>query len=226
MQGTNTKRDVGKHVARFILTGLYTGTRHARSVARRSSPPSGAAMSILIAVCSTGGRKAHAKPKSDSRLCACRIVCLRTCGVGTGSASPTMLLSSGTASPFARCARRSQPPSSGGDRGHVTPHVLRHTAATWAMQNGGDLWQIAGFLGMTVEMLERVYGHHHPDFQRGAAESISRSPGQIPGQIGREQTRQTSSNVTKIADKYKGRPIHHVRDVGVAGSNPATPTNT
>ena len=29
MQGTNTKRDVGKHVARFILTGLYTGTRHA-----------------------------------------------------------------------------------------------------------------------------------------------------------------------------------------------------
>src|SRR5262249_39277701 len=48
----------------------------------------------------------------------------------------------------------------------ITPHVLRHTAATWAMQGGGDLWQIAGFLGMTVEMLERVYGHHHPDYQR------------------------------------------------------------
>ena len=29
MQGTHTKRDVGKHLARFILTGLYTGTRHA-----------------------------------------------------------------------------------------------------------------------------------------------------------------------------------------------------
>jgi hypothetical protein len=39
----------------------------------------------------------------------------------------------------------------------ITPHVLRHTAATWAMQAGGDLWQIAGFLGMTAEMLERVY---------------------------------------------------------------------
>ena len=37
---------------------------------------------------------------------------------------------------------------------------------------GGDLWQIAGFLGMTVEMLERVYGHHHPDFQREAAEAV------------------------------------------------------
>ena len=44
------------------------------------------------------------------------------------------------------------------------------------MQNGGDLWQIAGFLGMTPEMLARVYGHHHPDFQRDAAESIARSP--------------------------------------------------
>jgi hypothetical protein len=35
---------------------------------------------------------------------------------------------------------------------------LRHTAATWAMQAGGDLWSIAGFLGMTVEMLEDVAG--------------------------------------------------------------------
>jgi integrase len=36
----------------------------------------------------------------------------------------------------------------------VTPHTLRHTAATWAMQNGAGLWQAAGFLGMTVEMLQ------------------------------------------------------------------------
>src|SRR5690606_2510311 len=31
----------------------------------------------------------------------------------------------------------------------VTPHVLRHTAATWMMQNGADLWDVAGFLGMS-----------------------------------------------------------------------------
>jgi integrase len=45
--------------------------------------------------------------------------------------------------------------------GTVTPHTLRHTAATWLMQAGVDLWIAAGFLGMTVETLERVYGHHH-----------------------------------------------------------------
>jgi hypothetical protein len=29
MRDKKTERDVGKHVARFILIGLYTGTRHA-----------------------------------------------------------------------------------------------------------------------------------------------------------------------------------------------------
>jgi integrase len=45
----------------------------------------------------------------------------------------------------------------------VTPHILRHTCATWLMQSGVDLWDAAGFLGMTVKQLEDTYGHHHPD---------------------------------------------------------------
>jgi integrase len=48
----------------------------------------------------------------------------------------------------------------------VTPHTLRHTAATWLMQNGADLPGAANLLGMSVQTLERVYWHHHPDFQR------------------------------------------------------------
>lgn len=51
----------------------------------------------------------------------------------------------------------------------VTPHVLRHTRATWLMQNGIDLWEAAGSLGMSVKTLEKVYGHHDPDFQINAA---------------------------------------------------------
>ncbi len=53
----------------------------------------------------------------------------------------------------------------------VVPHVLRHTRATWLIQRGVDIWEVAGSLGMTVEQLEKTYGHHHPDFQKAAAEA-------------------------------------------------------
>jgi len=55
----------------------------------------------------------------------------------------------------------------------VTPHVLRHTCATWLMQLGVPLWEAAGYLKMTPETLQRVYGHHHPDFLKGAVEAFS-----------------------------------------------------
>jgi integrase len=51
----------------------------------------------------------------------------------------------------------------------ATPHTLRHTRATWLMQAGIDPWEAAGHLGMTVETLTRTYGHHHPDWQEKAA---------------------------------------------------------
>jgi integrase len=45
----------------------------------------------------------------------------------------------------------------------VTPHTLRHTAATWLVQRGVDLWKVGGYLGMSVKTLEKNYAHHHPD---------------------------------------------------------------
>jgi integrase len=51
----------------------------------------------------------------------------------------------------------------------VTRHTLRHTRATWMMQAGVPIWEAAGFLGMTVKTLEKVYGHHSPDHQENAA---------------------------------------------------------
>lgn len=51
----------------------------------------------------------------------------------------------------------------------VTPHVLRHTRATWMAQKGVALFQAAGFLGMSVKTLERVYAHHDPSWQDDAA---------------------------------------------------------
>jgi len=40
------------------------------------------------------------------------------------------------------------------------------------MQRGTPVWEAAGFLAMSKKMLREVYGHHHPDFQKEAAENI------------------------------------------------------
>ena len=57
-----------------------------------------------------------------------------------------------------------------GEDSGVIPHCLRHICATWLMQNGADKWKACNSLGMSMEMLERVYGHHHPDYQKDMRE--------------------------------------------------------
>lgn len=50
----------------------------------------------------------------------------------------------------------------------VTPHTLRHTATTWLLRSGRDPWEVAGYVGMTLETLEKVYGHHSRKLLRKA----------------------------------------------------------
>jgi len=85
----------------------------------------------------------------------------------------------------------------------VTPHVLRHTAATWLMHAGTDPWEAAGFLGMTVETLMSRYGHHHPDYLSGARAAFSRHRDRHRNAA--TEREQTSSNVKKIAEYSRGR---------------------
>ncbi|MGH6780360.1 MAG: hypothetical protein ACRECL_20475 [Bradyrhizobium sp.] len=44
------------------------------------------------------------------------------------------------------------------------------------MQRGVPIWEAAGFLGgflgMSPEVLQDTYGHHHPDYLQGAAAAI------------------------------------------------------
>ena len=54
----------------------------------------------------------------------------------------------------------------------VTPHTLKHTAITWALQNGSDLWDAAGFFSTSPETIQRVYGHHSPHHQESAVKAM------------------------------------------------------
>jgi integrase len=69
----------------------------------------------------------------------------------------------------------------------VTPHVLRHTAASWMAQDGVRMEEIAGFLGNSTEVTERVYAKHSPDYMRAATAAldarVSSSNGRGNGKI-------------------------------------------
>lgn len=39
------------------------------------------------------------------------------------------------------------------------------------MRAGVSIWEAAKSLGMSVAVLESTYGHHHPDWQKDAAEA-------------------------------------------------------
>lgn len=55
---------------------------------------------------------------------------------------------------------------------HCRIHDLRHTCATWLIQKGTSFERVARLIGDSVHMVERVYGHHAPDYLKDAAEAI------------------------------------------------------
>lgn len=55
----------------------------------------------------------------------------------------------------------------------VTPHVLRHTCATMLLQRGVSVYDVAGVLGASEEIIRRTYGHHADDHLRHAVAVFS-----------------------------------------------------
>jgi integrase len=54
----------------------------------------------------------------------------------------------------------------------ITPHWMRHTCATWLMENEVEPWDAAAYTGMTVKTLETHYAHHRPTHQRKARRGV------------------------------------------------------
>jgi integrase len=81
----------------------------------------------------------------------------------------------------------------------ATPHVLRHTAATWLMQLGTPKWEAAEYLGMTAKQLDDTYGHHHPDHLKAPRDAFDRAP-KARQRLPATEREQLPSNIRKIAD--------------------------
>jgi integrase len=172
-QKIETEKRPLRHLARFILIGLYTGTR-ASAIAAASSNK-GVGRSFVDLENGVFYRlpegQAPTKERQPPVPIPPRLLAHLRRWVKKGIVTDHFVEWSGSAvksvkTAFKSAVRLANLP------GTVTPHTLRHTAATWLMQAGVDKWEAAGFLGMGVEMLDRVYGHHHPDHLRTAAHSI------------------------------------------------------
>jgi integrase len=56
----------------------------------------------------------------------------------------------------------------------VVIHTLRHTAITWGLQRGMNPWDASGYFGISLEVLMNTYGHHCPAHLRDAASKMAR----------------------------------------------------
>jgi len=181
-------RATAQHVARFILVGLYTGTRAGAICGAALMPTIGrgyvdldAGVFYRRAVGTRETKKRQPPIRLPPRLLAHlrrwqrRRLALRSVIEWNGESVRRI-------NKAFRSVREAA-----GLGGDVVPHTLRHTAITWQAQVGVPVHEICGFFGITPVMFERVYGHHHPDYQANAVNALSRRP-TVSRQIFRNQT--------------------------------------
>lgn len=160
------------HIARFILIGLYTGTRHSALLSLRWLPsPDAGWVDVDQAVLYRRGfgEKETSKRRPPARLPGRLLVHLRRWHrmdsaqgiVGVVTWQGAQIVKERRA--WARVVKDA------GLGPDVTPHVLRHTCATWGLRGGLPIWDVAALLGTSAAMIERTYGHHSPEFQSGVS---------------------------------------------------------
>lgn len=177
-----------RHLRRFILIGLYTGTRHSAITALLwHESPKNAWVDLENGMIYRRGRlerdtanKRRPLAKLPRRLKAHlarwkRLDDKRRAKLKPGEAQHRFTsvihfggepLSGKIRRSFAGCV------ADAGLNPAITPHWLRHTCATWLMERGAEPWEAAGYTGMTIAVLEKHYGHHRPDHQSGAVRAL------------------------------------------------------
>jgi integrase len=156
----------GKHVARFILVSLYTGTRK-DAVCRLGFIPSvsGGWVDVEKGVMNRAGAGERETKKRRGRVRLTRRL-LSHCRRWRANGAVWVVECDGERvadirKAFARAVQRA------GLEG-VTPHTLKHTAITWAIQRGMTDHDAADYFSTSVETIRATYYHHSPDYHARA----------------------------------------------------------
>jgi integrase len=157
------------HVLRFLLIGLHTATRNGAILSLRWLPStSGGWIDVERGLLHRRavGAKETKKRQPPARIPAKLLPWLRHWRAEDARTGATYVINYDGKGVGKLRRSWATVRAAAGFGSEVTPHTLRHTAVCWQLQAGVDAWEVAGWAGMTVEIVDRVYGHHSADFQR------------------------------------------------------------
>ena len=167
------------HIARFILIGLYTGTRHEAILSLRWQPSADAGwIDVARAVLHRRGtsERQSNKKRKPARIPDRLMLHVRQWHARDMAAGPQAAIIRWQGRPLAKERRAfARVVAAAGLGSDVTPHTLKHTCATWALSSGMNIWDLAGLIGTSVKTIEATYGHHAPEFQIAVAGAFRRT---------------------------------------------------
>src|SRR5690606_11451383 len=191
-KGQESDRRTGQHLARFILVGLYTGTRSAAICGAALAPTEGRGFVDIER--GVFYRRGQGSKETKKRQPAVRLPDRLLAHIRRWSQTPVEIKTKGRSKsrnvgrmiaqdfvvewngkPVGSVKKAFKAACESAGLGwyedgvfktDVTPHVLRHTAATWLMKNGASLTETADYLGMTEAVLRSTYYHQHPEIGR------------------------------------------------------------
>ena len=184
-EGRPTAKRPLRHLARFLLIGLYTGSRPGAVL--NAAWLRGPRLSWIDTANGVfhrhaDGAVATAKRQPTVKL-APRLLahCRRWRRLDAARKPPQVYAVQFDGAPIAsvKVALGRACRLAGLDAG-VTAYTLRHTCASWLVHQGLPTRLIADFLGTSEEMIVKHYGHLAPDYQDAAAAAIGRQ-GSVSG---------------------------------------------
>lgn len=161
-----------KHLARFILVALYTGTRKTAILKMRYLPNTeGGWVDTKTGIMTRRGEgQAETKKRTPTARLPRQLLAHLRRWEANGARYVVEIDGQRVGSiktAWATAIKEAQIDP-------ATPHSLRHSAITWAMQRGARPADVCGYFGVSIDTLQRVYWHHHPDYQQSAVEAMER----------------------------------------------------
>jgi integrase len=175
--GMRNKFRINRHVARFIILGYYSGTRH-DAILKLGWMPStyGGWIDLENGLLF---RRPQDAVETAKRRTTCVIPDCLMAHLQRWKRLTARFPVERDGMPITGQLKRSWHGAvalAGLDDG-VTPHVLRHTCITHMLQRGESIFDVSGYVGASEAVIRKHYGHHELKHQRTVANrAFSRQP--------------------------------------------------